>query len=246
MRSRLTRITAHAAKKGERKIEKTVFENLKKTKYESIELSKFASWAIWDKQDIEDTKIIEGSKKKLKGNIVFVALNFGSKKRPDDWKDWQNFHGKGVGDTRLYKLLSDKRFKGKFKGAYMTDIIKNHPNSASVNFIKKLKDAEINKNINFFFKEINLLKKTNIVMYLFGETVENIFKDYVVHHKKFKTFKQKVIKCQRIDHYSGRNKYFKKRAPVQLGSVKPKNQKEKKWIYYPLWDCSKQLCPRWC
>jgi len=226
------------------------FKKLKELKYDDkVELSKLASWAIWDDKDIENTKIIEDYNdiKKLKNNIVFVALNFGGKGKPEDWKDWQNFHGKGRGDQKLRTILSDKRFKGEFIGAYMTDIIKNHHNSKSKQAVEIFEsdDTKRDNDIDFLFKEIELLGTNDIKMYLFGEDVETLFKEYVIKHKDFRKFKQKVIKCQRIDHYSWRNINFEKKAPVQLGLVEP-NKKEKKWIHHPLWDCTKQQCPRCC
>ncbi|MCL1958901.1 MAG: hypothetical protein FWF68_04805 [Spirochaetes bacterium] len=213
-------------------MEKTVFENLKKTKYEDVELSKFASWAIWDK-DIENTEFIEKSLDKLNGNIVFVALNFGGKK-PDDWKDWQNFHCKGRGDRILNNFLS----KTEFKGAYMTDLIKDLHNSNGKQAEKIFENNETkrNKDIDFLFQEIEMLKTNNIEMYLFGEGVETLFKEYVIGHEGFEAFKQKIIKCQRIHHYVQRFQNFEKIASVQLNLTEPKNQIEKSWKYPPLWN----------
>jgi len=217
--------------KKEIKMEKSVFENLKKIKYEDIELSKLASWAIWDDKDIKNTKIIDENIDKLKGNIVFLALNFGGKK-PDDWEDWQNFHGKGRGDKDLRKLLSWTRFKG----AYMTDIIKDLNNSDGKEAVKIFEDeTKRNNDIDFLFQEIELLETENIEMYLFGKDVEKLFKKYVMKHNNIKTFQQKVIKCQRINHYSPQVTDFEEKAAVQLGLPVKKNQ-IKKWKYPPLWD----------
>jgi hypothetical protein len=222
-------------------MEKAVFNNLKKMKFGGILLPKFASWAIWDKkikgknQDIP--QVVEDNVAKLKGNIVFVGLNFGNKK--EEWKnckDWQNFHG----EKRLIDLLSGTRFEG----AYMTDIIKNHHESTAGKVMSDINDKKINidDNIKFFFKEIEALKANNIEMYLFGEDVENIFKDYIMSHKDFCLFRQKVSKCQRMQHYI-RAPNFEKKAPVQIGKVKPKTDDEKAWIFRPLWNsvamCSK-------
>jgi hypothetical protein len=172
----------------------------------------------------------------LKGNIVFVALNFGKRKEDcKKWKDWQNFHGV----KRLIDLLTDPRAKKRFEGAYMTDIIKNHHETKSDKVMSDLKENEklIDKNIDFFFKEIDLLKAKNIEMYLFGGAVEYLFVKHVMRHKNFCSFRQKVSKCQRISHYSGRVPDFEKKALVQLDIEKPtKNSTEKDWIYKPLWD----------
>jgi hypothetical protein len=226
-------------------MDEKVFDKLKKTKYDDkIELSKLASWAVWDDKDIENPEIIKDNIENLKSNIVFVALNFGGKKKTDNWKDWQNFHGKGVGDQKLCKILS----KPEFKGAYMTDLIKDLHNPKAKQAAKTFENNETkrNKDIEFLFQEIDMLETNNIKMYLFGEDVETLFKKYVIEHKGFKTFKQKVIKCQRIYHFAHRFINFEKTAPIQLDLVKPKNQKEQKWIFYPLWDCSERQCPRCC
>jgi hypothetical protein len=216
-------------------MDKAVFNNLKKLKFDGIPLTKFASWAIWDKtingknQDIP--QIIEENVDKLKGNIVFVGLNFGNQKGDlKDWKDWQNFHSV----KRLIGLLSGTRFEG----AYLTDIIKNHYDSDSGKVMTLFKNDEKKRkvNIDFFFQEIAQLKAKNIEMYLFGEKVEYIFEKYVMRQKDFCSFRQKVSKCQRIYHYAGQVTDFLKKASVQIGKDKPKNSTEKDWIYEPLWD----------
>jgi len=224
-------------------MEEKIFNKLKEFEKDGIKLREVASWAVWDDKDIKNPKIIEDNKEELNGKIVFVALNFGGKKRPNDWKDWQNFHGKGVGDQRLCKILS----KPEFKGAYMTDLIKNLHNSKAKQAIKIFKTDETKRNedIEFLFKEIELLGTENIEMYLFGADVAWLFVNFVMKHPNFKTLKQKIIKCQRIHHYSPLVTNFEKIATVQLGLAEPKKN-ENKWIYYPLWDCSKQQCPRWC
>jgi len=213
-------------------MEKAVFENLKKTKYnDKVELSKLASWAIWDKQDIENTKIIEENIEELNGKIVFVALNFSTEKQ--DWQNWQNFHCDSHADKRLRDLLSDT----KYKGAYMTDLIKNYHESNAEETIQTFKHdkGKRNNDIDFFFKEIELLKTENIEMYLFGKDLEWLFEKYVMEHKDIDKLKQKVIKCQRIHHFSSQVTDFEAVASLQLGLDVSKKQIEKKWKYDPLW-----------
>jgi hypothetical protein len=204
------------------------FENLKNTKNSILgddNLGKFSSWAIWEKKNINE--FIEKNVDKLKGNIVFVGLNFGKEVEP--WEDWQNFYGV----ERLIDLLSGTDFEG----AYMTDIIKNYHEPDSGKALKYLKKHKkiIEENIIFFFEEIALLKAPNIEMYLFGGGVEYIFKKYVMKHKNFDSFQKKVIKCQRISHYSWRVPNFEEIAPVQLGIPKPKKTTGKVRTYKPLW-----------
>jgi hypothetical protein len=206
-------------------MDKAVFENLKKMEFDNESLSKFSSWAIWEKKNIN--KFIEENVHNLKGNIVFVGLNFG--KKVEQWQDWQNFYGV----ERLIDLLSGTDFEG----AYMTDIIKNYYEPDYRKVLKYIKSNEEirNKHIEFFFEEIEMLKASDIEMYLFGGAVEYIFKKYVKRHKDFDLFKKKVIKCQRIHHYSRNVPDFEDVAPVQLGMPTPKKNIKKVRVYDPLW-----------
>jgi hypothetical protein len=218
--------------KDERKMEKPVFDNLKTTKYDDkVELSKLASWAIWDKDDINNLEVIEKNIDQLNSKIVFVALNFSTEKQ--DWQNWQNFHCDSHADKRLRDLLSGT----KYQGAYMTDLIKNYHEPNSDEAIKNFKKdgVKTNKDIDFLFKEIELLETENIEMYLFGEKVEWLFENYVMKHDNIKTFQQKVIKCQRIHHFSSQVTDFEAVASLQLGLDVSKKQIEKKWKYDPLW-----------
>jgi len=197
-------------------VKKEIFDKLKKYKYEGVKLSEVASWAIWDPNCTENLEYIEQNIEKFKSNIVFVALNFG-KKMPC-WQNWQNFHGYGVGDRRLRELLSIKEFEG----AYMTDLIKNFHNTDSPQAVKYFKEnkKERNRDIYFFFEEIELLESKKIEMYLFGGAVEGLFKKYVMDYEKnekYEKFKQKIIKCQRIYHFAMRGNNYVEKARVQLG-----------------------------
>jgi len=120
----------------------------------------------------------------------------------------------------------------------MTDIIKNYNNPDSEQAVKTFKSYETkrNKDINFLFQEIEQLKTNNIEMYLFGEKVECLFENFVMKHDNFETFKQKVIKCQRMHHYSPQVTDFEEKARVQLDLADPKNQIENNWKYKPLWN----------
>ena len=212
-------------------MEKAVFENLKKFEYNCVKLSEAASWAIWDKKDINNLEIIEENTEKLKGGIVFIGLNCSA--GVPNWKNWQNFHCDGFGDRRLRDLLSGTRYEG----AYMTDIIKNYNNPDAELAVKIFKSYETkrNKDLDFLFQEIEQLKTNNIEMYLFGEKAEWLFENFVMKHDNFKSFKQKVNKCQRIHHYSGQVTDFEKKARVQLDLAEPKNPIENGWKYKPLW-----------
>jgi hypothetical protein len=185
----------------------------------------FSSWAIWNDSDIEDSSIIKAENaSRLNPGIVFVALNFGSP-LPVDWRDWQNIRGV----KRVYKLLRGTRFEG----AYITDMIKNHPVSNQNILFDRIRKGEIDieANIKAFFEEMDLLGADNIEMYLFGVGVENLFREYVMRHPKFPEFSRKLKKVQRFHHYSMQVVDFEKVAPTQLGLASNPNAK----IYPPLW-----------
>jgi len=81
-----------------------------------------------------------------------------------------------------------------------------------------------------------LLGSNDIEMYLFGKNVETLFMKYIMCHENFKQFKQKVRKCQRIHHYSGRVRNFEDIAPIQLGLSDLKKSNIKAPIYDALWE----------
>ena len=152
----------------------------------------------------------------LNNNVVFVALNF-SKRLPSTWRYWDNIHG----DSNVRWLLDGKVFDAeKYRGAYITDIIKNVVGSEAQNVADELALANIRKNIGWFFEEIDLLGSDRIEMYLFGDVVANIFKKYLMNRftPGYPAFRKKVKKCQHIFHYSGRNNgRFINFTPEELG-----------------------------
>jgi hypothetical protein len=194
----------------------------------------FSTWFIWNHADLEDVTLINpGNADRLNPGMVFVALNFSGALRPD-WPDWQNIHGVG----RMYKLLRGTRYEG----AYSTDFIKNYPGSTSGIVRNEIENNEKrrNKNIDCFFEEMELLGADpmagTIEMYLVGGDVAALFRNHVMKHPGFNKFRQKVKKCIRMDHYSGRNPHFESNAPTQLGLA----SNPKASIHPPLWDDLKQ------
>jgi hypothetical protein len=132
--------------------------------------------------------------------------------------DWKNFHagtkknpGKlSAGDRKLRNVLGGS----KYKGAYMTDIIKDVAHGNAKIFIKTLTPEDIKTNIGYFIEEIELLRSNEIEMFLFGNEVEKIFRGYCECLAKIK---KKVKICQRIEHFSPSNPRFESIARVQLG-----------------------------
>jgi hypothetical protein len=206
-------------------------------KVEEVLLNEFASWAIWDEHDREDMAHIEDEKnlKELRPNIVFVGLN--PSKNIEDirggWEPWQNFYRMG----RLYDLLSSTRFRG----AYMTDLIKKHYDTKGVNVKKYFnKNPEkIKFHLDFFFTELDMLKTKIEEMYLLGDKLGELFKEYIINvPERFFLILQKVIKCQKICHYKWQksDSEFLERARVQLGLAEPKDDEEKKKLIHILWN----------
>jgi hypothetical protein len=183
----------------------------------------FASWAIYDDSVLESSfeQIVQKNIKYLNGRIVFVGLNFSAPLKKG-WEPWGNIRG----NFNFRWLLDGTHFNvEKYKGAYITDLIKNQVGSKAIKVVKKINPEIINKNIDLFFEEIDMLGSDNIEMYLLGSHVEYLFKKYVMSSKKIDTFKKKVKKCQRIEHYSGQNTgRFRDFAPSQLGLVDPPAQ----------------------
>ena len=130
------------------------FEILKK-KYGRV-----GSWAIWaDSQssDTSDISMFEGdslvdSIKIMNTRFVFVALNISGP--IDVCKPFGNFHG-GKRDFMLRDAIKDTVLEG----AYMTDIIKLHPdkNASSVTSYFKNNPEKLAEHFNTFIDEIDLL-----------------------------------------------------------------------------------------
>jgi hypothetical protein len=177
----------------------------------------FANWVVYDK-NLPPEQVVNKNINILKGDIVFVGLNF-SKKLKNDWGPWRNIRG----DKNFDWLLDGKNFNvEKYRGAYITDIIKDYIGSVAFAVMKQLDKTRINKNIEWFLEEIEMLPSNNIEMYLFGVLVKDIFEKYIMNSKeKFDKLKEKVKKCQQIQHYSRANPRFRIFAPSQLGLVDP-------------------------
>jgi hypothetical protein len=188
-------------------------------------LSYFSSWAMYGEDALEgkEVKDIEADViSRLNENIVFVALNFSNPLKtsgPDAWKPWKNIYS----NYNLRWLLDggDNNFDTekveKYKGAYITDLIKNIIGSVANKVTRELDHENIDKNIGWFFEEIDLLGSNCIEMYLFGRDVEDLFREHVMPHKEFPKFREKVKKCQEIYHYAGSDPKFRPCAPEQLG-----------------------------
>jgi hypothetical protein len=172
------------------------------------------NFALWDENNPKDLAIIEDSIGELKVNYVFVGLNFAGKGNvAPEWQNWNNFHcstGPHRGDNRLQTLLN----KSKFRGAYMTDIIKNYATPNAATLAARIQDIDEPTHIKWFVEEINLLETDNIQVFLLGKDVEDKF---IKYSNLLEPIRSKVSLCQRIEHFGPANARFPKWVPVQLG-----------------------------
>jgi hypothetical protein len=200
----------------EHSMDKTAFDKIKNFEYGGIKCRKTASWAVWDRENPENTRVIEQNLDRLKGQYVFVGLNFGGDNHHLE-EDWKNFHSASAGDKRLRELFTGMEYEG----AYMTDIIKNEATNNAGEIMEKIKSGAlkrpVEKHIEYFIEEISLFNTENIKMFLFGRDTERVFRDYLMVNEKFlKQLKQKVTSCRGICHFSPRIPHFLLIARAQL------------------------------
>ena len=154
---------------------------MKKALYNKIksEYGKRASWAIWCDQCPYCAEVIEGYIDELKVDTVFVGLNVSRDISGDTY--WKNFHHKHRGSND--KKLSEALNHSQYRGSYMTDILKDYPESDSIK-IEKLLDRkdkkfmkQLNDSIDNFLCELKTIGAANSKLFLFGIVVEKIFKN---------------------------------------------------------------------
>jgi hypothetical protein len=159
------------------------YQNLKE-KYGNI-----SSWAIWDENDHKDTLIIGENIGLLNSRYVGIGLNISN-----PVAEWSNFRG-----THCRKLQQTFN-KGRLRGFYLTDILKNivESNSSIIEQKIKSKEIEIEKHIEFFIQEMKDVKITEETKFLiFGNLAYELFNKYL---KAIYPHNQ-VIK---LKHYSAR------------------------------------------
>ena len=146
--------------------------------------SKFSSFAIWDKNDIGNIKIIEQNLSRLHSRFVFVGLNASAFVKP-----FGNFHyiHRGGRDGWLAESLGVAPL---FRGAYMTDIFKNDksPRQNDVDMGKK----NSVKNIKDFQREVQLVATKNTVLIAFGR-------------KAYQHLLKNKIEAEFLPHYASRH-----------------------------------------
>jgi hypothetical protein len=157
--------------------------------YIKINYGKVASWAIWNENDITDAEIIEKNINDLNPNIIMIGLNISGHLE----HNWQNFHSnhRGSHDRRLMKAFN----QNKFRGAYMTDFIKNIAEPKSVLVNKYLNSPYIEESRKKFEEELRDLGSTNPLIILFGS-------DNSKFVKSFKKLHANHFNIKNIPHYS--------------------------------------------
>ena len=158
-------------------MDRTVFEQLE-NKY-----SQHASWAVWNGRDLGDTTVIRDNLRDLKTSVVMVALNI-SRELPGPWG---NFHSRKRDNARKLMYAFNQ---SPYRGAYMTDIIKDHvePHAA------KLRNVNWFSHVSTFREEIkDLGANIGTLFVLFGDKVTANFDTHLA-----KTYPNR-ISCR---HYS--------------------------------------------
>ncbi|MCX6818310.1 MAG: hypothetical protein NTU57_05640 [Candidatus Aenigmarchaeota archaeon] len=149
----------------------------------------YASFAIWDEKnyDANPTELIKIYMNDLKPQIVIVGLNASR-----DTKNFEAFHCKHRGGRGEW--LKDAFNKSRFRGAYMTDIIKDvNPKSKNV----KLSENDIKT----FSNELKDLGCKNFTVIAIGKRAYKILND-----NKTRIINQDNIKIdiKKIPHYASR------------------------------------------
>lgn len=185
---------------------KKIYEKIKR-KY-----GRWASFAVWDKSDIENLEPIHNSVSQLKNSVIILGLN-ASRKAKKDFGSFHYKHGGGRDD-----FLMEAFNHSPFRGAYMTDIVKE-VNSKSKKITEKLKNKP-KKYSTEFKEELQDLKCKNPLIIAIGKDVEKFLKE----SKKIKN--SRIIG---IPHYADRYRITKKRFISAVKKVE-KSQKNAKRV----------------
>jgi len=131
-----------------------------------------ASWAIWNPAALSDTSIISENLSSLKTSVIMVGLNFSATLR----QQWSNFHF-GRHDRKLMYAFNNSSYRG----AYMTDIVKEaDSNAARLLTRARTGEVDIGKHIDYFHNEMNDLRvQAHSLFILFGKDAQRLFSDYL-------------------------------------------------------------------
>lgn len=170
-------------------MKKALFERIKKGKY-----ARYASFAVWDDRDLDDTSIIEKNIKTLRSDLIIVGLNASGKPT----NRFTNFHTTHRGGRDSW--VRDVFNRSPWRGAYMTDIIKNDTSSRQ----PKGRDlVNEKKNAKIFKDELRTIgcKRPRYII-AFGNRTARILKE------QFPEWKDRILQ---VLHYQLRGTHQKKR-----------------------------------
>lgn len=131
-----------------------------------------SSWAVWDADDPKDTRAIAKHLNCLTTSVVMVALNFSRPKKRTH--SWHNFHSGGDHARKLMFAFGDSPYRG----AYMTDIIKDVVGPSEVDVWKRMMDGtiDVQTQIKKFRTETDKVGvRRESLFVLFGKKVSKLF-----------------------------------------------------------------------
>lgn len=132
-----------------------------------------SSWAVWNPDNPIDTQIISANLTHLNTSVIMVALNVSGQIS----HTWSNFHG-GRHPKKLMNTFNDSTYRG----AYMTDIIKDEIEVNSTILMERIKRGEIDvrAHINAFRAEMDFLGiHRHALFILFGDKAKYLFSTYL-------------------------------------------------------------------
>jgi hypothetical protein len=149
--------------------------NISKPNFQILEekYGGFSSWAIWDPADPRCTDIIRESIAELDPSVVMVGLNISAPLE----HPWSNFHI-GRNDRKLIHAFN----QGRFRGSYMTDIVKGEVEVNSANIDQRIRsgDLDIDRHVHDFVMEMNDIgADANSLFILFGGLVSGLFSKHL-------------------------------------------------------------------
>jgi len=166
-----------------------------------------ASWAVWAEQgdtpksnmgdlSVLDPEINKNLFSELNPEIVLVALNFSKNIKHKPWENFHKYRPHGTDFKTRYALKDSPLW-----GAYMTDILKNYPETDSLKVVSHLKNhPELEQqNITNFREEIKDIGATKPLLIAFGNIV------YDILEKNLSEFK--IVKIPHYAHFMSKEKY---------------------------------------
>ena len=139
-----------------------------------VRYGEYSSWAIWNPDDIRDTSLISQNRDELKTDVVMVGLNI-SADISGQW--WTNFHA-GRNDPKLRLAFNDSRFRG----SYMTDIVKSVIQVNGAELMKGIRRGEIDmrEHVNLFLNEMDFIGADQKSLFLvFGNDAGGLFEKHL-------------------------------------------------------------------